>query len=932
MIQNVFKQISMVFVFSLLVACGGDEETLTQEPELTPTLAVSSISLVNELVTLKEGLTQELELQATFSDDSVKPVNPTKWESSDSTIAYVNGDNYLVTLKAGDINLTAWYGDVSVSYSIKVIAKVLQSVAVSADRTSIPLGYSETLALTGSYDNGTSSVMAIGGVSVLSENSSASIIFSSSDDSIATVDKTGTVYTQSIGDVTINVDVSGITSSINVSVTDAVLDSINTNLNINSIALGTSLVQASAMGIFSDQTTQALSVVTWESSNVQVATVDETGLITPVSTGTTNITATKENITSTATQLTITDAIPQSLQIASSESSLPIGSNINVTAAYTLSDNTTAVPEAIVWNVDNEAIATIIDGVVTGVSLGEVTITATAGNFSDTLVVTVTDAIETEIALSLTYASVPLGLKTALSSEVTFSDASVQSISETAVYKVEPSEIGAVEITQSGVQFVSNSIGNAIITSTYKNLTATSAIQVTDAIATNLHFELNSNNQGNYSIPLGLNDHAAIKVEYSDGTVIAPTQNVLWTTSTPNLIDLQTSGQFDVQVFAKAMGNASLTAQFGDIQKSFSITVSEAVPISLSITKITSDIYAEDPAVQLIAIAEYSDKTTKDAVNNVIWSSSDELVATVSNQEGSKGKLTPLTQGITNVSAIYTEQNIYTELIVDIKQPRLVSGFKIINGYDYDANGILPLGIGYGDYGIYSWLETSNSAGWFTDNWGNNYASLRSVSSISEITNASQYRFSDTTEYMHYYVDSEKILIRNDLGYYGAIQIHRTRQDIHGNIAFSWAIRTDKGTDFSSYVQPEKITLLSCNSPSILDKSDSCNEIGLPYSQSKAQSISVTPRPNSFSWGEFILIALGRSVTVTNVIATDTNNIVYPEFSGMWADMSIHAGSSSNFILNIPATNNRTVAPVFSFDIDNNSSQSFNVSGTFKSN
>ena len=53
------------------------------------------------------------------------------------------------------------------------------------------------------------------------------------------------------------------------------------------------------------------------------------------------------------------------------------------------------------------------------------------------------------------------------------------------------------------------------------------------------------------------------------------------------------------------------------------------------------------------ATADYSDGTTKDVTNVVTWSSSNPVVGTISNTEGSRGLLTTKGAGITVVQAKY---------------------------------------------------------------------------------------------------------------------------------------------------------------------------------------------------------------------------------------------------------------------------------------
>ena len=65
------------------------------------------------------------------------------------------------------------------------------------------------------------------------------------------------------------------------------------------------------------------------------------------------------------------------------------GATVTLVATVTPED---ATDKTVVWTSSDEAIATVADGVVTGVAAGEVTITAQAGEFTATCTITVTEA------------------------------------------------------------------------------------------------------------------------------------------------------------------------------------------------------------------------------------------------------------------------------------------------------------------------------------------------------------------------------------------------------------------------------------------------------------------------------------------------------------------------------------------------------------
>ncbi len=150
-------------------------------------------------------------LTATVTPDDAADLTVT-WSSSDETIATVSEDG-VVTAKAklGKVTITATAngsatpGAVKATVELEVIATPVSILAVSADKTSIEVGETVTLIAT-----------------VLPENATdKTVTWSSSDETIATVDAEGVVTGVKAGEVVITATSSNdLTATIHLTVTD----------------------------------------------------------------------------------------------------------------------------------------------------------------------------------------------------------------------------------------------------------------------------------------------------------------------------------------------------------------------------------------------------------------------------------------------------------------------------------------------------------------------------------------------------------------------------------------------------------------------------------------------------------------------------------------------------------------------------------------
>ncbi|MBS7230281.1 Ig-like domain-containing protein [Flavobacterium psychroterrae] len=129
--------------------------------------------------------------------------------------------------------------------------------------------------------------------------------------------------------------------------------------------------------------------VTWTSSNTAVATVNASGLVSAVSAGTTTITVKTVDGNKTATSAITVAAIPvASVSVSPTTASLYAGNTQQLSATIAPAN---ATNKTVTWSSNNTAVATVnSSGLVSAVSAGTATITATTQDGNKTATATIT--------------------------------------------------------------------------------------------------------------------------------------------------------------------------------------------------------------------------------------------------------------------------------------------------------------------------------------------------------------------------------------------------------------------------------------------------------------------------------------------------------------------------------------------------------------
>ena len=244
-------------------------KTATCKVTVNP-MPVDSITLNPTTLTLTRGETGKLTATVTPDNADNKTVT---WSSSDASVATVDNDGTVTAVKVGTATITATTRDGDKTATCTITVSSISVESIELDRETLALTRGETGKLT---------------ATVTPDNADdKTVLWSSSNASVATVDGNGTVTAVSKGTATITAQAGGKMATCAVTVNPIPVE--NVTLNVTTLKLAPNMTKTLTATVNPDDADDK--TVTWSSSNLAVATVSNDGMVTAVKVGASTITA-----------------------------------------------------------------------------------------------------------------------------------------------------------------------------------------------------------------------------------------------------------------------------------------------------------------------------------------------------------------------------------------------------------------------------------------------------------------------------------------------------------------------------------------------------------------------------------------------------------------------------------------------------------------
>ena len=462
--------------------------------------------------------------------------------------------------------------------------------------------------------------------------SGATVVWSSSALSVATVNGQGLVTAVGNGSATVTARSGSASASISVTVMQSAGSIlIEPSMAATLMSLGETL-QLTATVL--DGNGQAVSgaEVTWSSSDEAVATVSGHGLVTAVGNGSVTITA-RSGTASASIPVSVMQSAGSIVIEPSMATLMSLGETIQLSASV-LDHNGQPVANANVeWSTSDEAVAAVSgQGLVTAVANGSATITARSGSASASVPVSVMQSAGSIVIEPSSTTLMSLGETVQLIASVL--DGNGQQVSG-AVVEWSSSDASVATVSAQGLV---TAVGNGSVTITARSGNASASIPVSVMqSAGNIVIEPSS------ATLMSLGETVQLSASVLDGNgqpVSGAT--VVWSSSDASVATVSGQGL----VTAVGNGSATVTARSGNASASISVTVMQSAGSIVIEPSMAATLMSLGETLQLTAtVLDGNGQPVSDAT--IEWSSSDASVAMVSSQ----GLVTAVANGSATITA-----------------------------------------------------------------------------------------------------------------------------------------------------------------------------------------------------------------------------------------------------------------------------------------
>ncbi|MEA1892082.1 MAG: Ig-like domain-containing protein [Campylobacterota bacterium] len=617
---------------------------------------ISEMKILPVDKTVDLGISLQYRALIYFSDATFQDVtDDAYWSSSDENIATISNAQDIAMAKThstGTTTISASYSNTDASTSLTVTDATILSIQITPADVRVPKGTTGTYTAVAYYSDGSSH-----DITTLST-------WISSNRDVLSIDTQADAQALEVGHSEVTAVYDNTTSNTaRVEVTDAQLRSINITPVDTTVSAGME-VQYTAIGIYSDGSAVDLTTLcAWKSSQTDVATISQDALAKASHVGSTNITATFNNIQSNIALLNVTQASMESIQITPADVDAPKGTTGYYSAMLYMSDGRVHDITAVAtWISEDSSIVTIQTGgdeagYAQALEVGETTITASFLEItSNTAHVKVTQTTLKRIEITPTETTLTSGTDVEYKAVGIYLDNTQVDLTTQVAWRSTQTDIATIDTN--GLAHALNA-GETDIIASFDGVESNHAIlHVTQVVIASIEIT-----PLNISVPVATTGTYTATAHLTDGTTQDITREATWISADSSIVNIITTGEEAGDAEALQVGATTITASFaGTTSNIADVEVVAATLVSIDITPIDSSV-EKGLIVQYKAMGNYSDNTNIDLTTQVDWKSSNTDIATIDTSALAQS----LHVGVTNISATKDSiiSNIATLTVTD---------------------------------------------------------------------------------------------------------------------------------------------------------------------------------------------------------------------------------------------------------------------------
>ncbi|MBI5502017.1 MAG: Ig-like domain-containing protein [Deltaproteobacteria bacterium] len=286
-----------------------------------------------------------------------------------------------------------------------------------------------------------------------------------------------------------------------------------------------------------------------------------------------------------------------------------------------------------VWSSDDPYVATVdATGVASGISPGTAEVSCTFEGVSGAASLTVADIGFIEVIVEPPYATICPGDTAVFTARRFFDDGTDEDLTDIAVWASSDEWVATVD----GGFVTGVGMGTATVTATFGGVESNPATVIVNSCGGLESIQITP---ASAAIGVGMTQRYLAIGVWASGTSEDLTADVEWTSSDPDVATIDLDGV----ATGAAAGTTTITASLvGLTSNDAELTITDDRVVEIVVAPLSATLHAgSTETAAFTATAIYPDATAADVTELAVWTSSDESVATVSNEPGSRGIVSP---------------------------------------------------------------------------------------------------------------------------------------------------------------------------------------------------------------------------------------------------------------------------------------------------